>query len=326
MLFLKQLRLENYCGYISHTFDFFRSDGTPYPFVCFFGPNGIGKTTLLNAIAMLTMDTSGRGARHVVESLQKYIYNTDYDPTVNRVKKDAKQTKMLIEGTYEIDGKDYIVRLTGKGWDRNDLAPLAPADVEPEERARRIQSGPWGEDHMRFRRRVSHYIRSDSDLGMNKFQIILDHKSDFEEIVSEIMRFPAECLLPMSDKIQDREYCTDFVITKKNKTRTHFRSMSAGERKICKSFSDTLNLMHNFSNPIPGEPSMDGWPRLLLLDNVVMHVYYDRHIRMVECLKHIFSRQQIFATTHSGVLIPRAQHDENDQKTELYIDIDKING
>ena len=43
MLFLKKLTLDNFCNYKHHTFDFTKSDGTPYRFICFFGPNGCGK-------------------------------------------------------------------------------------------------------------------------------------------------------------------------------------------------------------------------------------------------------------------------------------------
>ena len=139
------------------------------------------------------------------------------------------------------------------------------------------------------------------------------------------MRYKADCVVPAGVTKHDRGYCTDFVITKKDH-KIHYRRMSAGERKICKSFSQLLNLMHDLNHPETGEPKMEGWPRLLLVDNIVMHVYYDRHVEMIECLKDAFPRQQIFSTTHSGILIERHLNGENDSDNELWINLEDNNG
>ena len=84
--------------------------------------------------------------------------------------------------------------------------------------------------------------------------------------------------------------------------------------------------MRALSDPVPGQISMTGWPRLLLMDNVVMHIYFDRHISMITSLMDVFGKQQIFSTTHSGVLIPRFERNEHDSDKELMIDLDKVNG
>ena len=159
---------------------------------------------------------------------------------------------------------------------------------------------------------------------MNKFQLHASQQSNFESIISKIMRFSAECIPPTGLSSEEMNYCMDLVIIKKNH-RIHFKRMSAGERKICKSFSELLNLMRSLEHPSPSEPPMKGWPPILLLDNCVMHVYYDRHVQMLECLKEVFHQQQIFATTHSGVLIPRYLNGENDQENELMVDLEQIN-
>ncbi len=126
-MYLTKLHLQNYCSYEHHTFDFKRPDGMPYKYVCFFGPNGIGKSTLLEAISMLTANQSGRDPANVKRSLRKYVRNKDYDPVYDRVAghtyrdgfAESKQDNlpiMIIEGTYEMDGKSYIVRLTQYGF------------------------------------------------------------------------------------------------------------------------------------------------------------------------------------------------------------------
>lgn len=300
-IFLKSLQLKNYCQYIDHTFNFTRPDGKPYPFVCFFGFNGAGKSNLLSAISMLTMNTTGRSDERVKTSLAKYVRNTDLDPSF----RPPTDNNMLIEGTFSYQNKDYVISLTENGCIRNDF----------------VEEATWQEHTLKHLLRLAHFMKTDSDLGFSKFQLVGAHKQDFERIIADVMRFPVECNLPTSDL---EDYCTDVVVTKKN-VRTHFKSMSAGERKICKAFSESLNLIYALSHPSMGEPNLSGFPCLLLLDNFEMHVYYDRHVQFVDSLKQVFDRQQIFATTHSGILIKRFLDNENDQTTELMIDLEKVN-
>jgi len=323
MLFLTKLHLQNFCNYDHHTFDFKRPDGNPYQYICFFGPNGVGKTTLLEAISLLTMNQLGRDPDYIKRSLRKYVRNKDYNPSYERISghqyKNDMSTKyedslaeMIIEGTYELDGEPFTVRLTQNGFDRNDLVPIGNGP------------GPWGDDHLLYRQRVAHFITADSDLSLSKFQLRHQQSKMFENIMSTIMRFPTECVVPSGVVPVDQDYCTDFVIHK-NHHKIHFKRMSAGERKIAKSFSQFLNLIYDLEHPDPGELAMPGWPRLLLFDNIEMHVYYDRHVALLNCLKQSFHQQQIFATTHSGVLIERYNKGENDQSSELMVNLEEIN-
>lgn len=329
-LYLAKLSLTNFCNYKKHTFNFLNDRGEPYHYVCFFGPNGIGKSSLLEAISLLTMNQRGRRPDYVKRSLAKYIRNNNYDPSTNPVDLEAIQESepsMFIEGTYLLDGKEYTVILSDCGWLRNDLIPIHPDAEAPEEIVATATMGPWGENYLRYVQRIAHFVSTDSDLSLNQFQLIKAWKPEFERIVSEIMRWPVECIQPT--EIQNRkkshnEYCTD-VIIKKNELNIHFKRMSAGERKIIKSFSNLFNLMYDLAHPGDSSEQMLNWPRLLLLDNIEMHVYYDRHVRLIDSLKSVFREQQIFATTHSGVLISRFLKGENDHETELMIDLEKIN-
>jgi predicted ATP-binding protein involved in virulence len=325
MLFLKSLKLINYCSYTNYTFDFTKPNGEPYQYICFFGPNGCGKSNALEAISMLTANWSGRSQQMISQSLQKYVTHDDYNPTWQKMlNKKTQQVDMLIEGTYIMGGNEYVVQLTQNGYIRNDFAPMTTDDVDDEEKETLLYSGPWGKDHLQYRQRITHFLKTDSDLSLNKFQLHISQKEKFEKVVSLITRFPVVCLEPSGFTAEEQSYCTDVVIEKKGR-KIHFKRMSAGEKKICKSFSDVLNNMRSMENPTKGEISMPGWPRILLIDNVEMHVYYDRHVQLIECLKDVFSRQQIFATTHSGILIPRFLNGENDKDEELMIDLEKIN-
>lgn len=323
MLFLKHLRVKNFCNFEEYDVDFTRSDNTPYPFVCFYGPNGIGKSTLLEAISLLTSDQTGRPESYVRNSLRKYVRNPDYNPSYQRLvghkykdqviegKTDDGLPDMLIEAIYSLDRNDYIVSMNQNGWVKNELCAA--------------QGGPWINNDLTLRRRVVHSIKTDSDLSLNSFQLHMSYKQDFEKIISTVMRYPVECIEPSELKGNaSDDFCTDVVLVK-NGHRIHFKRMSAGERKICKSFSEVLNLMNSLEYPKTGDPVMEGFPRILLLDNVVMHVYYDRHVTMIDCLKNVFQRQQIFATTHSGTLISRQLSNDNDSQNELWIDLEKVN-
>lgn len=318
-LYLKSLRLKNYCQYEDHTFNFTKEDGSPFPYICFFGPNGSGKSTALEAISTLTMNTLGRSANMVKESLQKYVRNLDYDPLYNRFH-DNVSADMLIQGTYVMTDstgtkKEYIVEVNSYGWVRNDFADSSNGTS--------IES-PFGDEHLKYRQRINHFVRTDSDLSMNKFQLVASQMKNFEEIMTEIMRYPIKCISPKGTGLSDKGYCLDYTLEKKGHL-VHFKRMSAGEKKITKSFSDLFNLIHDLENPVNSDLKMKGWPRLLLIDNVEMHVYYDRHVRLIECLKRVFNKQQIFATTHSGVLVERFLSKKNDTETELMINVDEIN-
>lgn len=328
-LFLKQLTLKNFCNYENHTFSFVNDDQTPYRFICFYGPNGIGKTTLLEAILLLTMNRFGRGIDRIRQSLLKYVYDDDYDPLASKLCP-TNNPSMFIEGIYVMDDKDYIIQMNETGWTRNDFVPLPTIeDPTTDDYSTFASQGPWGEDYLRYLQRIAHSLISDSDLYLNKFQLVSQYANAFESIMTEVMRWPAKCLVSNSFRTEERMYCTDFIIQKHKKsgrqTNVHFKRMSAGERKIAKSFSDLMNLMHSLSNPGNNRTALTNWPCLLLIDNVEMHTYYDRHVRLVHALKNAFHHQQIFATTHSHVLIQHAKHKENNTENELYIDVESIN-
>lgn len=327
MLKLKTLRLKNFCQYIDHTFDFTKNKDNleTYQFICFFGFNGSGKSTILEAISLLTGDHGNRPIALIRNSLIKYVRSEDYDPTYTKLTiLKNYEPQMLIEGVYVDNSREYIIRLNENGWTRNDFAPICPADSDEQEKNQRLESGPWGEDHLRFRRRICHSITSNSDLSLNRFQIHNDCTKQFKEIIEEITRYKVECL--QSDYLgaaNNKDYCTDMVLIKKNH-RVHYKRMSMGEKKICKSFSEILNLMHALQNY--NEQPMPGWPRILLLDELDAHVYYDRHVRFVDCMKNIFPEQQIFATTHSGILVPNFLQGNYDKDREKWFDLAEING
>jgi len=323
-MFLKSLTLKNYCGFEDYTFDFTKPNGDLYKYICFFGPNGIGKSTLLEAISLLTWTTSRYRPDQIQQRLRKYVRNEDYSLYNSLAYPKFDVGNMTITGTFTDGQEDYVVSLNENGFERNDLVPMAPKESESEDILAIASTGPWGGDFIKHNQRLIHFMSTDSDLSLNKFQLHSGYMKKFEETYTTITGYSAVCLPPAGTTILERLYCTDFTILK-NKHKVHFKRMSAGERKIAKAFSQIFNLMYDLANPIPGEILLDGYPRMILLDNIEMHIYYKRHVDFINCIKDVFNKQQIFSTTHSGVLIPRFLCGENDQENELYIDLEPIN-
>lgn len=340
-MFLKSIYLKNFGCYEDHQFSFVREDNTPYRYVCFFGPNGSGKTSCLDAIKMLTWNIAEITHDRLYYQIRKYIRNKDYvagmydqkdtghrmiggDRYVFQELDMDTNVDMIVRGVFDIRGKEYVVELTPNGFNRNDLAPEIEYEDKVGEIKKRIShDGPFKQHHLTVRDRIIHSLKTDSDLSMSKFRLHLEHAKDFEKIIGIITGFETECIMPSGFVESELDYVTDYTILK-NGYKIHYKRMSAGERKIAKCFSEALNLIYELSHPGPGELNMKGLPALLLMDNVVMHVYYKRHVQMVECLKEVFGQQQIFCTTHSGVLINRYINEENDRENELMIDLEPI--
>jgi len=364
-LHLKRLKLVEFCNYEHAEFDFTRPDGSPYPFICFYGPNGIGKSTLLEAIMLLNMNAVQSSPARMQVALRRFARDENYDPSYQNVRdsrikrkidtetwdnwdaqsKDEtklvnpdgnpwqeptqKDTRMLIEGIYGMNGREYVVSMNELGFIRNDLMPIPPDELDQDAALRVRCSGPWRQNYMHFFQRIAHQIKADSGSSMVRFQLHKSRAREFEEIVGLVTGLDTICAEPTGMLPEEKEYCIDFVIVKERggkKYHIHFKRMSDGERKICKAFSDLLNRTHDLAKPgRPDEIAMPGWPRLVLLDNLEMHVYYKRHVMMVDCLKRVFARQQIFATTHSGTLIERFLAGKNDRDREMYIDLEPVN-
>lgn len=339
-MFLKKIKLINYCGYRKQEFNFVKPSGQPYRYVCFFGPNGYGKTSMLEAIQLLTFNTIGYNVDRIYNKLKPSVYNKtnigayhnvagmEYKDNFIVKQKKNKQPEMLIEGTFSDGQKDYVVSLNEYGFTRNDLAPFSDSDTTKEERIKTLFSGPFGKNHFPYRQRLIHFLKSDTDLSMTRFQLKTNYIPIFENIISDITGYEIKCIEPSGTVPEDFEYCTNFEMIKFGDEHIHFKAMSAGEKKIAKSFSEVFNIMDDLANPKRkdlNEIQMIGYPKIILIDNVEMHAYYKRHISLVDKLKESFKDQQIFATTHSGVLIPRFLEGLNDTENELYVDLEPLN-
>ena len=282
--FLKSLSLRNYCGFKSLDLDFSDNDEIKN-LSLFFAPNGTGKTTVLNAVRMLSFPWQFMGRDNDL-ALRKMTYHPDYDPSLagfveNKGMRaeaifivDDNEKKVVIENT---EGKAGVV-----------LCELEKSDTFPT---------------------YSFFIDADNPMQTAKFQLNSKYADKFLELAASIYDFP--CELPQSNIYEvdekDKEtgekmvFYVDFVLKKPNGTRVHFKTMSAGERKIA-TLLQMLCSPNNLSNY-----------NIFLIDNYSMHVYFRRHGMMIDKLLEHFYDKQILATTHSGTMIDHVAAKYGDQ-------------
>lgn len=267
MVKLKRMRLKNYCGFRDSTIDF--TDGKKIKqMVCFCGRNGCGKSTSIYAADMLGGSYRFEG-RENDQLFRKITYSQDYDPALSAMMK-IKQN-MKLEGVFDDDGKERRVVIDSGGVVINEL-PMK-------------QSYP---------REYVYKIDADNMVNLHKFSIHAGYEKTFLALANEVYGFKVTLGNKMNDlSVSSESFYTDVIIHKKIRgsiTKVHFRRMSDGERKIAK-------LCESLCNPI--------WMKnidIVGLDNMEMHIYYERHARMISKILELFPDKQFIVTTHSAVL------------------------
>lgn len=269
MVKAKTVHLQNYCGYTDTVFDLDGKD-----FVVFYGPNGIGKSTCLDALRMAANPfLFGRGQsndpldRHAT-LMRKFVHDEEYIPHVDSVQKDKVKKDMLIDVTFSTDDGDKHVVLDNYGLKLNELT-------------KGINKNGY-----------AFFADADHPINTQKFQLAAEQGERFLEFCEEVYGY--ECFLGSPVKMQNISIYTDFII-KKGDVRVHFKRMSAGERKIATLISDLC------------QPINTNGLDILMVDNVEMHVYWKRHTRMVDKLRACFPDKQILTTTHSAVVIAHVE-------------------
>lgn len=270
-MYLKNIHLYNYCGYRDTTFNFFENNQIK-KVLLFHGPNGSGKTSLMHAIKLISTPFQFMGRNNDL-FFRKLTYHEDYDPTYASFKLSTHEMKLTAIFSDMVN--DYTVSLNSSGIVTNELPKT----------------------------KYEHALIIDADNPMElmRFQISEDAKRMFLDIAEEVYGY--RCLLQNEVEEYDPEkgeyvvFWTDFIITKPSKTgfliNVHYKRMSDGEKKI----ATMLRMLCNPSN----KKNCD----IYIIDNIEQHIYWSRHITMMDKLKSIFSDKQIIASTHSGELIQK---------------------
>lgn len=279
MLRIKKLILIQYAGYRHVEFDFTRPDKTYKPICLFFGANGCGKSTALRAIELLGQAKQYAGRENDL-IFRKMTYHPDYDPTLPHFTK--YKESMRIEGIFDFNGEEKRVVVTSEGVETNELEG--------------------------FRNAV--WINADDQMNMKKFQIPSERINLFLEMAEAIYGYKVSLGKPVDtfEKHWDGKESThnkfldgtiggehivfyqDFILDK-GAEKVHFKSMSDGERKIA-------TLLRSLC-----DPAMMDSGDIVLIDNLEMHAYMERHAPMVINLLKCFPDKQFIVTSHSPVLV-----------------------
>jgi ABC-type lipoprotein export system ATPase subunit len=262
---IRSIRVQNLKGYKDYTFDF--SDGLSCkPFVCFHGPNGTGKTTILDIIQLIFSRFDNYEEDRLSALLGKSVRHEDGN----------------MNGIYGDD--DFLITAT---------IQKPSAIGHPVTYQVKINKTGFIDDHpdsiKEILYRLCFYARLDQEL--HQFQLNREKWPIFKELCEAVTGFEIEEKKNVFDMSEDpiqadllKQYVLGFWVKKPHEKISH-TECSAGERKVIKSFSTLLNMEYT--------------PKIICIDNVTMHVELGRHIALIESIKKCFTDSQIFATTHS---------------------------
>jgi len=268
---IKSLELEFFTGFESAKFDFYRSNGSRKPICAFYGPNGCGKSTALEAIRMLgNILMYSERANDLL--LRKLIYHPNYDPTLPHFM--TSDNDMRMAATFVDDeGNELRNEITSKGvtedGEFDGILSMEAPDMYS-----------------------SYFVDADNQINTQKFQLPDINKDIFLDMARIVYGYEPS----LGKEIWTIEgdvkvlYWQDLVI-KKGKTLVHYKSMSAGEKKVA-------TLLRSICNPYSTRDS-----KVLLVDNIEMHVYFERHGKMLDIILDSFPDTQFVITTHSGDML-----------------------
>jgi len=257
---IKNIRIQNFKAYDDFTMDFTKNDKNVKPFICFIGENGVGKSTVLNAIQMLFQRYDGYDSERLINQMQTCVRH------VSSSKTNACVDDFLIEAEIKYENGDYKVSLNKNGF---------------------IEDHPNEIKQLLYR--LCYYTKFDRDL--HQFQLTRDKWSIFKALFESVTGYEIEEMTdlfsysedPVQAKLMDK-YILGFLVKKPFETISH-KECSNGEKKVIKSFSTLLNLEIS--------------PRVILIDDIAMHVALSRHIALIEAMQRCYPNSQIFSTTHS---------------------------
>ncbi len=261
---IKNITLKNFKCYENFHIDIYQSN-TPF---CLCGPNGEGKTTILDAISLITTSFDMYDTERISLALRKYIRNYK-----NMSVKEQQDSNFLIESTILSDGLEYKISIDKNGYIQD----------HPKENKERI---------------LTTCFRTRYDEELNTFQLKKDKWVIFKKLFESTTGYEVdyedyEPSVFTDQQSRERmalidEYVLNLIVKKRNETITD-RECSKGEKKVIKNFTTLLNK--------------ETIPPIILIDDVEMHVEKDRHLKLIKCIEECFPDSQIIFTTHSPNII-----------------------
>jgi energy-coupling factor transporter ATP-binding protein EcfA2 len=282
---IKSIRLENFQVFEDHIFDFSTANGCKQ-FICFFGPNGCGKTTILQAIENIMASYEGYKPERLRALLGSSVRHIDGSTTAMY----GENGNFLIAAQFETSIGNYEIRLNKNGFIRESLdGPTNHLQQKQDKDGKYYILYDHPQLIKGIIRRLVFAARFDQEL--HQFQLPRDKwvifKDLFESVTGFEIREKLDIFSASDDPVQAKllkEYILGFEVIKPHEIISH-KECSAGERKIIKSFSTLLSKDYN--------------PQIILIDNIAMHVESGRHLNLIDSIKRCFPNSQIFSTTHS---------------------------
>lgn len=295
---IKSIHLKNFCGYRDITINFNEKLNV------LLGPNGSGKSSLLKAVAILS-SASQISNKDTTLMFRKSTYDPDYNPDVQEfqiasagLQRDEKgrlivdNTKPKMDGL-ETKDPDYLKKIIG---DLKEMEICGTFSTTEGDKVVEIHTSGVKKNELSGKEgsKDFHYlIDADNPTNSRAFQLPEECEKRFIELAEETYGY--KCLLGKKVKnIDNRKekigFYTDCVIQKPWGDKTHFRSMSGGEKKIA-------TLLRYLC-----DPEYMAEYEIILIDNIEKEVYFKRHERMINKILQMFPDKQFITTTHSGIL------------------------
>lgn len=256
---LKKLILKNFGRHENVTLDLSTDSGT-LGLSCLVGPNGSGKTTIIDAVQLLFDNYNGYTGDRYRAKMASRIRSKDGSSAM------MNNTEFSVKGIFLSNGSEYEVEVTSK-----EVVSRHPEEISS---------------------RFMHYLYYASfDRELHMFTLKRARWNQFRQFFSGMTGFSVEEDDNAFDQSSNRdyskmmkEYVLGFRIEKPNETISQ-RRCSAGERKIIKCFSTILNR--------------EVQPAIILIDNVTDHVEIPRHLPLMQHMQECFPNSQIISTCHS---------------------------
>lgn len=273
---LKRLELVNFGKYEDAVIDF-SHDGIPLSMICLVGPNGTGKTTILDAVTMLCTNYSEYSPQRFSEMMLRRVRNWMHIEGDDHIKNASFSVKGTFSSTYPSLKPPYC---------QEGVSPSSEYVVEFTRHKFRSRHPEFIEQRLH---RYCFAARFDNELTL--FQMRRDRWPLFQELFSSVTGFPVEEDVDMFHdtadtrmrRIQD-EYVLGFIVKKPKEIIRH-KMCSSGEKKIAKCFSTILNARVQ--------------PSVIIVDNVLMHIEVGRHLAVMDSLAKCFPYSQLVVACHS---------------------------
>jgi len=284
MIKLKEIKLVNYCGYKDFKLNLMDNDKLK-KWIILYGQNGTGKSNFIRAVSLLSSPKQFTKKKNIL-TFRKLKYHHDYIFGAETMYDEVNELKM--EATFIANKEEKKVVL------EDNIKGVIYAGRKVDEKKGEISGVKINQLQPNEQGVV--FIDADCRNMMQKFQIISDLIVPFCEFSSAV--YGCKCYCPEGSRVVDHgiEYCIDFIIEKRNGTKVHYKRFSDGEKKIATLISSLFKRVYKDS---PDKEDKD----IVLIDNIAQHIYYLRHMSLIEKINEYFPDKQFIATTHSPVII-----------------------